>query len=85
LDPGCAMDSDSGCVMDPASGRVMDLDLGHAIAHGGQPLSFFSGGLEVCFGAACDDDGLCQRDGKILGLVSRWHQFSLSSLYLCSP
>jgi len=84
-DLGCTMDSDSGCVMDLASGHVMDLDSGCTITHGGQPLSFFLGSLKVCFGAACDDDGLCQRDGKISGLVLCWHQFSLSSLYLCSP
>jgi hypothetical protein len=83
-DLGHAMDLDSGCMMDLASGHVMDLDSGHAIAHSGQPLSFFLGGLKVYFGTACYDDGLCQHDGKISGLVLHWHQFSLSSLYLCS-
>jgi hypothetical protein len=70
LDPRCTIDSDLGCMMDLASRCVMDLDSGHMIAHGRQPLSFFLGGLEVCFSAACDDDSLCQHDGKILGLVS---------------
>jgi len=82
-DPGHAMDSDLGCMIDLASECVMDLDLGCVIAHSKQPLSFFSGGLEVCFGTAYDDDSLCQHNGKILGLVLHWHQFSLSSLYLC--